>query len=164
MMRSHTTLLPILLILSLSSLLPSSLACPTCPTPKTPPPPPKAKPCPPPPKVKPPPTPPSPPKPPPKAPTPPKAPPPSSGCPIDILKLDACVDVLGGLLHALLGGGEADKECCPVISGLADLDAALCLCTSIKVKLLNIDILLPIALQVLVDCGKHAPSDFKCPA
>ncbi|KAJ6837648.1 36.4 kDa proline-rich protein-like [Iris pallida] len=104
------------------------------------------------------------PKPPPKAPTPPKAPPPSSGCPIDILKLDACVDVLDGLLHALLGGGEADRECCPVISGLADLDAALCLCATIKVKLLNIDILLPIALDVLVDCGKHAPSDFKCPA
>ncbi|KAJ6831397.1 36.4 kDa proline-rich protein-like [Iris pallida] len=153
MMRSHTTLLPILLILNLSSLLPSSLACPTCPTPKTPPPPPKAKPCPLPPKVKPPPTPPSAPKPsptPPSSPpsTPPKAPPPSSGCPIDILKRDACVDVLGGLLHALLGGGEANRECCPVISGLADLDAALCLCATIKLKLLNIDILLPIALDV----------------
>ncbi|KAJ6802191.1 36.4 kDa proline-rich protein-like precursor [Iris pallida] len=141
-------LLPVLLILSLSSLVPSSVSCPTCPTPK---PPPKVKPSPPPPSPKPKPCPPSP----PKIPTP--------HCPIDTLKLSACVDVLGGLVHALIGE-EATSKCCPVISGLADLDAALCLCTTIKAKLLDVNVLLPIALELLVDCGKHAPSGYRCPA
>ncbi|KAJ6792873.1 36.4 kDa proline-rich protein-like precursor [Iris pallida] len=151
-MRFHT-LLPILLIIviTLSSLLPSYLACPTCPTPKSPPPPPpKAKPCPPPP-----------PSPKPKTPPPPKAPTPH--CPINTLKLDLCVDVLSGLVHGVVGG-EATRACCPVISGLADLDAALCLCTAIRAKLLDISILLPVALELLVDCGKHAPFGYQCPA
>lgn len=83
---------------------------------------------------------------------------------MDTLKLAACVDVLGGLVHAVIGGGGAKEACCPVLQGVADLDAALCLCTTIKAKLLNINIVIPIALQVLVDCGKHLPSDFQCPA
>ncbi|XP_008777671.4 36.4 kDa proline-rich protein-like, partial [Phoenix dactylifera] len=127
---------------------------PPSPPPPSPPPPspPKPKPCPPPP---------SPPPKPKPCPPPPKAP--SSNCPIDTLKLDACVDLLGGLVH--IGIGEDAKEkCCPVLEGLADLDAALCLCTTIKAKLLGINILLPVALEVLVDCGKHLPSDYQCPS
>ena len=66
-------------------------------------------------------------------------------------------------MHIVIGSG-ATGTCCPVLEGLTDLDAALCLCTTIKAKLLNINIILPIALEVLVDCGKHLPSDFQCPA
>ncbi|KAM0950836.1 putative bifunctional inhibitor/plant lipid transfer protein/seed storage helical [Dioscorea sansibarensis] len=176
---TKTSLSPFLFILFLtfSSLLPSH-ACPVCPTSppppkkKPPPPPPKPVPCPPPPKPSPPPPPPpkpSPPPPPPPKPVPcppPPPPPPKSPagtCPIDVLKLDACVDLLGGLINIGIGG-DTEKTCCPVLSGLVDLDAAICLCTTIKAKLLNINILLPIALQLLVDCGKHAPQGFQCPA
>ncbi|XP_074557700.1 uncharacterized protein LOC141813638 [Curcuma longa] len=147
----------------------------------SPPPPPKATPSPPPPSVPSPPPPkatPSPPlpsispPPPPKAPSstpPPSAvpcpppPPRTSSCPIDTLKLDACVDLLGGLVHVIIGG-DVRSECCPVLEGIADLDAALCLCTTIKAKALGINLLLPIALEVLADCGKHVPSDYQCPA
>ncbi|CAI0375412.1 unnamed protein product, partial [Linum tenue] len=94
---------------------------------------------------------------------PPPPPPKPETCPIDTLKLGACVDLLGGLIH--VGIGESAKStCCPVLEGLVDLDAALCLCTTIKLKLLNLNIVLPIALEVLVDCGKTPPPGFKCPS
>ncbi|WOL03356.1 hypothetical protein Cni_G12076 [Canna indica] len=133
----------LVLLLANSASFLSSLACPTfptCPTPTTPPPPP-------PPKV---------------TPYPHPSPPSTGACPIDALKLDACVDLLGGLVHATIGQ-NAKSKCCPLIDGLVDLDAALCLCTAIKVKVLNVQILLPIALQLLVDCGKHVPADYTCP-
>ncbi|CAA6668640.1 unnamed protein product [Spirodela intermedia] len=85
------------------------------------------------------------------------------GLPINTLKLGACVDLLGGLIHIGIGPSAADT-CCPLLRGLADLDAALCLCTAIRAKVLNINLLLPIALELLVNnCGKHVPSDFQCP-
>ena len=172
----------LVLVLLLGCNILSSLACSHCPqpVPSPPPPPPSEVPCPPPPSPSPPPPkksppPPSPP-PPKKSPPPPSPPPPTTvpcpppptpvkkGCPFNALKLSACVDVLGGLIHIGIGGGAAEK-CCPLLRGLADLDAALCLCTAIRAKVLNINLLLPIALELLVnDCGKHVPSDFKCPS
>ncbi|XP_010914316.1 36.4 kDa proline-rich protein-like [Elaeis guineensis] len=150
----------ILLLINLTSLLPPSLACSYCPDPKpSPPPATPPVPCPPP-------TSPPKPKPKPKPPAPAPAPPPSpasSKCPIDTLKLDACVDLLGGLVHVGIGENEKEK-CCPVLEGLADLDAALCMCTTIKAKVLNINIILPVALELLEDCGKHLPSDYQCPS
>ncbi|MCL7043095.1 hypothetical protein MKW94_019100 [Papaver nudicaule] len=84
-------------------------------------------------------------------------------CPVDGIKLGSCVDVLGGIL-GIVSGGSPKEKCCPLLEGIADLDAALCLCTTIKAKLLNINIVLPIALQVLIqDCGKHPPPEFTCP-
>ncbi|WOL03357.1 hypothetical protein Cni_G12077 [Canna indica] len=149
----------VLLLASSASVLPS-LACPTCPTPTTPPPPPPPKKSPPPPT----PCPPPPPKVTPYPPSsPPKTPSTSGACPIDTLKLDACVDLLGGLAHATIGQ-DVKSKCCPVIEGLADFDAALCLCTTIKAKVLNVQVVLPIALELLIDCGKHVPADYKCPA
>ncbi len=73
------------------------------------------------------------------------------------------MDVLGGLVHIGIGGSAKDA-CCPVLKGLLDLDAAICLCTTIRAKLLNINIIIPIALQVLIDCGKTPPQGFQCPA
>ncbi|URD89098.1 AAI [Musa troglodytarum] len=93
------------------------------------------------------------PAPPPVAPVPPLPKTPSAGaCPIDTLELDACIDLLGGLAHAVIGQNTKDK-CCTVIQDLADLDAALCLCTTIKAKVFDFKVLLPIALELLVDCG-----------
>lgn len=136
-----------------------------------PPPPPTVKP--PPPYIPPPPTPtpesPCPPPPPPPTPCPPPPPhqaptPKPETCPIDALTLGACVDVLGGLIHIGLGKTYAKAKCCPLLGGLVGLDAAVCLCTTIRAKLLNIDLIIPIALELLVDCGKTPPRDFKCPA
>ncbi|ESR43032.1 hypothetical protein CICLE_v10013358mg [Citrus x clementina] len=103
---------------------------------KPPPPPPTVKPTPAPPVVKPPP--------------PPPPPTEQQTGPIDALKLGACVDVLGGLIHIGLGH-SAKEKCCPLLQGLADLDAAICLCTAIRVNALKlINLLVPISLQVLV--------------
>ncbi|RID62348.1 hypothetical protein BRARA_E01429, partial [Brassica rapa] len=108
---------------------------------------------------------PSPPPPPTPCPPPPPAPTPKpKTCSINVLKLGACVDVLGGLIHVGLGKGYAKTKCCPVLDGLVGLDAAVCLCSSIRAKLLNIDLVIPIALELLIDCGKTPPRDFKCPA
>ncbi|KAG6428467.1 hypothetical protein SASPL_112719 [Salvia splendens] len=88
---------------------------------------------------------------------------PSKGetCPIDTLKLGACVDLLGGLVHVVLGD-PAVNECCPVISGLAEVEAAACLCTTLKVKALNLQIFVPLALELLVTCGKAPPPGYTC--
>lgn len=83
-------------------------------------------------------------------------------CPIDALKLGLCLDVLGGLVHVGIGN-PAENVCCPVIQGLVDLEAAICLCTVIRAKVLNLNIFLPLALQLLVTCGKTPPPGFVCP-
>ncbi|KAK7265912.1 hypothetical protein RJT34_33537 [Clitoria ternatea] len=83
-------------------------------------------------------------------------------CPIDALKLGLCLDVLGGLVHVGIGN-PVENVCCPVIQGLLDLEAAICLCTVIRAKLLNLNIFIPLALQVLITCGKTPPPGFVCP-
>ncbi|QCD81272.1 36.4 kDa proline-rich protein-like [Vigna unguiculata] len=88
--------------------------------------------------------------------------PPHRTCPIDALKLGLCLDVLGGLVHVGIGD-PVENVCCPVIQGLLDLEAAICLCTVIRAKLLNLNIFLPLALQVLITCGKTPPPGFVCP-
>ncbi|KAK7389274.1 hypothetical protein VNO78_24128 [Psophocarpus tetragonolobus] len=88
--------------------------------------------------------------------------PPQRTCPIDALKLGLCLDVLGGLVHVGIGD-PVENVCCPVIQGLLDLEAAICLCTVIRVKLLNLNVFLPLALQVLITCGKTPPPGFICP-
>uniref|UniRef100_A0ACD5TT82 Uncharacterized protein n=1 Tax=Avena sativa TaxID=4498 RepID=A0ACD5TT82_AVESA len=118
------------------------------------------------------PTPPTP-SPPPPAPTPtpptpttPCPPPPSSSgkCPKDTLKLGACANVLGlinaGVGKAPSGGGD---KCCSLLGGLADLEAAVCLCTALKANVLGIVLNVPIKLSLILNyCGKSAPSGFQC--
>lgn len=149
-MASNHRILPLLLVAAtvLAAQIAPAAACSYCPTPKPPPPPPppsSSTPCPPPPSS-------------PSTPSTPKG-----KCPVDTLKLLACVDALNGLVHAVVGA-KASDTCCPLLSGVADLDAALCLCTTIKAKGLNISLVLPVAISVLVnECGKHVPSSFQCP-
>ncbi|KAF8034557.1 hypothetical protein BT93_C0774 [Corymbia citriodora subsp. variegata] len=88
-------------------------------------------------------------------------PPPPATCPIDTLKLGACVDLLGGLVHIGLGDPVVN-QCCPVLQGLVELEAAVCLCTTLKLKLLNLNIYVPLALQLLVTCGKTPPPGYTC--
>ncbi|KAE9602309.1 hypothetical protein Lal_00050013 [Lupinus albus] len=94
-------------------------------------------------------------------PCPPPKSPAQATCSIDTLKLGACVDLLGGLVH--IGVGDpAVNECCPVLQGLVEVEAAACLCTTLKLKLLNLNIYVPIALQLLVACGKSPPPGYTC--
>ena len=93
---------------------------------------------------------------------PPVVPTPSTGrCSIDTLKLKVCANVLN-LLHLKLGV-PAHEQCCPLLGGLADLDAAVCLCTAIKANVLGIHLNVPIDLSLILNnCGKICPSDFQC--
>ena len=147
MAKNHHRIVALLLFaaaLVVAHLAPAA-ACPSCPTPKPPPPPPPTPvPCPPPPSSAPPST-------------------PKGKCPLNTLKLLACVDALNGLVHAVVGA-KASEKCCPLLQGVADLDAALCLCTTIKAKALSINLVLPIAIEVLVnECPKNVPASFQCP-
>lgn len=83
-------------------------------------------------------------------------------CPIDALKLGLCLDVLGGLVHVGIGDPVV-HVCCPVIQGLLELEAAVCLCTAIRLRLLNLNVFLPLAIQALITCGKTPPPGFVCP-
>ncbi|XP_058724873.1 lipid transfer protein EARLI 1-like [Vicia villosa] len=160
----------LIILLSLLCYSTFSHACGSCnPKPK-PSPPPKPKPCPPP-KANPPPkvSPPTPSTPPTVSPptpsTPPKASPPtpstSQKCPKDTLKLGVCANLLG--LVNVVVGSPASSKCCALIQGLADLDAAICLCTAIKANVLGINLNVPITLSLLLSaCEKSLPSGFKC--
>ncbi|KAK7283093.1 hypothetical protein RIF29_12372 [Crotalaria pallida] len=129
-----------------------------CPPPTTPPTPkPSPKPTPPTPK-------PSPPVPSTPTPTPPTTapPPPPQKCPKDTLKLGACADLLG-LVNIIIGTPPSSK-CCALIKGLADLEAALCLCTAIKANVLGINLNVPVTLSLILSaCQKTVPTGFQCP-
>jgi len=88
---------------------------------------------------------------------------PAGRCPLNALKLGACVDLLNGLVHVGLGDPVVN-QCCPVLGGVLALEAALCLCTTIRAKVLNLNIFLPIALELIASCGLTVPPGFKCPA
>ncbi|KAB2014229.1 hypothetical protein ES319_D09G210200v1 [Gossypium barbadense] len=83
-------------------------------------------------------------------------------CPVNALKLGLCVDGLGGLGHIGLGN-PVENACCPVLGGLLELETAVCLCTAIRLELLNINIFIPLALQAIITCGKNPPPGFICP-
>ncbi|XP_078448113.1 lipid transfer protein EARLI 1-like [Wolffia australiana] len=99
------------------------------------------------------------------APKPPSSvPSPTGKCPKDTLKLGVCANVLKGLLNLEIG--KPPKEpCCPLLQGLADLEAAVCLCTVLKANVLGlISLELPVNLSLLLNyCGKSVPTGFICP-
>ncbi|GKV53277.1 hypothetical protein SLEP1_g59812 [Rubroshorea leprosula] len=92
----------------------------------------------------------------------PKAPPPPvEYCPRDTLKLGVCADLLG-LVNVVVGSPPSSK-CCALLEGLADLEAALCLCTAIKANVLGINLNVPVSLSLLLSaCQKEVPPGFKC--
>ncbi|GMH09526.1 hypothetical protein Nepgr_011367 [Nepenthes gracilis] len=93
-----------------------------------------------------------------KAPSPPAA----GTCPRDALKLGVCADLLNDLIH-LVVGTPPKSPCCSLLEGLADLEAAVCLCTAIKANVLGIGLNIPVSLSLLLNyCGKKVPSGFQC--
>ncbi|KAI9111025.1 hypothetical protein K1719_017900 [Acacia pycnantha] len=86
----------------------------------------------------------------------------SSTCPRDALKLGVCANVLNGLLNVTLGEPPV-TPCCTLIQGLADLEAAVCLCTALKANILGINLNLPISLSLLLNvCSLNVPRGFQC--
>ncbi|XVF79850.1 hypothetical protein PTKIN_Ptkin15bG0023200 [Pterospermum kingtungense] len=83
-------------------------------------------------------------------------------CPRDTLKLGVCANVLNGLVNVVVGK-PPKAPCCPLIQGLADLEAAVCLCTAIKANILGINLNVPLSLTLLLNyCGKSVPQGFVC--
>ncbi|KAK7265908.1 hypothetical protein RJT34_33533 [Clitoria ternatea] len=83
-------------------------------------------------------------------------------CPRDALKLGVCANVLNGLLNVTLGQPPV-TPCCTLIQGLADLEAAVCLCTALRANILGINLNLPISLSLLLNvCSRQAPRNFQC--
>jgi len=92
---------------------------------------------------------------------PPAAKPPAA-CPNDTLKLGVCANLLNDLVHLVIGT-PAKTPCCSLIQGLADLEAAVCLCTAIKANILGINLNIPVSLSLLLNyCGKNVPTGFQC--
>ncbi|GJN30006.1 hypothetical protein PR202_gb18279 [Eleusine coracana subsp. coracana] len=89
-------------------------------------------------------------------------PPPAVSCPRDALKLGVCANVLN-LIKGVKVGLPPTEPCCPLLDGLIDIEAAVCLCTALKANILGIHINLPIDLSLVLNhCGKNAPSGFHC--
>ncbi|KAK7352693.1 hypothetical protein VNO80_18121 [Phaseolus coccineus] len=156
-------LLPTIFLLSLLSY--SSFTQANCPPTSSPKPSPSPKPTPPTPKPTPKPSPTpkvTPPSPKPSCPPPPTTPStPKGSCPKDTLKLGVCAKILG-LVHVIVGTPPS-SECCALIKDLADLEAALCLCTAIKANVLGANLNVPITLSAILSaCQKTVPSGFKC--
>lgn len=83
-------------------------------------------------------------------------------CPRDALKLGVCANVLNGLLNVTLGKPPVEP-CCTLIKGLADLEAAACLCTALKANILGINLNIPVSLSLLLNvCSKKVPRGFQC--
>ncbi|XP_061376402.1 14 kDa proline-rich protein DC2.15-like [Gastrolobium bilobum] len=82
-------------------------------------------------------------------------------CPKDTLKLGVCADILG--LVNVVVGSPATSKCCALLEGLADLEAALCLCTALKANVLGINLNLPVTLSLLLSaCQKSVPPGYQC--
>ncbi|MBA0554558.1 hypothetical protein Golob_013655 [Gossypium lobatum] len=83
-------------------------------------------------------------------------------CPRDALKLGVCANVLG-LVNVTIGSPPV-QPCCSLLQGLADLEAAVCLCTAIKANVLGINLNVPVSLSLLLNvCSRKVPSGFQCP-
>ncbi|KZV42787.1 hypothetical protein F511_32295 [Dorcoceras hygrometricum] len=95
-------------------------------------------------------------------PKPSPSPPAPATCPRDTLKLAACADLLNGLITVTIGAPPV-TPCCSLLEGLADLEAAVCLCTAIKANILGINLNIPVSLSLLLNvCSKEVPPGFQC--
>ncbi|KAM5554815.1 putative lipid-binding protein [Rosa sericea] len=94
--------------------------------------------------------------------SPPSIPKKQAKCPRDTLKFGVCGSWLGLVTEVV--GTKPSEECCTLIKGLADLEAAFCLCTAIKANVLGIvKLKVPVAISLLVNaCGGKVPEGFVC--
>ncbi|KAF2604237.1 hypothetical protein F2Q70_00028860 [Brassica cretica] len=53
--------------------------------------------------------------------------------------------------------------CCALLKGIANLEAAVCLCTALKANVLGINLNVPVDLSLLLNyCGKKLPYGLQC--
>ncbi|MBA0860075.1 hypothetical protein Goshw_013788 [Gossypium schwendimanii] len=84
-------------------------------------------------------------------------------CPIDILKLGVCANLLDLVNANVTIGSPQATPCCSLLGGLNGTKAATCLCTAIRANILGINLNIPIALQLgLNSCSMSVPSGFQC--
>ncbi|CAA7017326.1 unnamed protein product [Microthlaspi erraticum] len=83
-------------------------------------------------------------------------------CPRDTFKFGVCGSWLGLVREVI--GTPPSQECCSLVKGLADFEAALCLCTALKTNLVLVaPVTIPVALSLLLNsCGKTVPQGFVC--
>ncbi|MBA0859716.1 hypothetical protein Goshw_009926 [Gossypium schwendimanii] len=82
-------------------------------------------------------------------------------CPMDMLKLDVCANLLD-LVNVTLALPQA-TPCCSLLGGLNNIEAATCVCTALRANVLGINLNLPIALSLLLNvCSINVPSGFQC--
>ncbi|GMJ15064.1 hypothetical protein like AT4G12520 [Hibiscus trionum] len=82
-------------------------------------------------------------------------------CPRDALKLGVCANVLN-LVNVVVGSPPV-QPCCSLIQGLADLEAAVCLCTALRANVLGLNLNIPISLSLLLNvCSRNVPTGFQC--
>ncbi|XP_058090442.1 14 kDa proline-rich protein DC2.15-like isoform X1 [Magnolia sinica] len=82
-------------------------------------------------------------------------------CPRDALKLGICANLLG--LVNVVVGSPPTLPCCSLIQGLANLEAAVCLCTAIRANILGLILNIPVSLSLILnDCGRRVPNGFQC--
>ncbi|OEL15484.1 hypothetical protein BAE44_0023496, partial [Dichanthelium oligosanthes] len=87
---------------------------------------------------------------------------PAGKCPFNAMKLRVCTDMLDGLIHTVVGG-PPKEPCCSLISGLADLEAAVCICLTINANVLGVNLDVAIDLTLLINyCGCSVPAGFTC--
>ncbi|GJN20066.1 hypothetical protein PR202_gb07393 [Eleusine coracana subsp. coracana] len=86
-------------------------------------------------------------------------------CPSDALRFRVCADVLRDALNVRHPPAPVPFEpCCPLLEGLVDVDAAICLCTVIKAADVVGGINIPVDFaHILNNCGKSWARDFQCP-
>ncbi|GMJ10990.1 hypothetical protein like AT4G12490 [Hibiscus trionum] len=82
-------------------------------------------------------------------------------CPRDALKLGVCANVLN-LVNVVVGSPSV-QSCCSLIQGLADLEAAVCLCTALRANVLGLNLNIPLSLSLLLEvCSRNVPTGFQC--
>uniref|UniRef100_J3N4Q6 Hydrophobic seed protein domain-containing protein n=1 Tax=Oryza brachyantha TaxID=4533 RepID=J3N4Q6_ORYBR len=81
-----------------------------------------------------------------------------------VLLLFFAVAAHGSATAAAARSGVAGAgKCCALLDGLADTDAAVCLCTAVKADVLGINLRLPLDLRVVFDeCQVNYPAGFTC--
>ncbi|CAN6284002.1 unnamed protein product [Urochloa humidicola] len=84
-------------------------------------------------------------------------------CPMNALELQVCASILDGLVKVSVP--EDREKCCQLLGGLADIDAAACLCTVLKANVLGVPLRVPIDISLSLNrCGgRNCPPGLTCP-
>nr|GLL39373.1 14 kDa proline-rich protein DC2.15-like [Ipomoea trifida] len=98
----------------------------------------------------------------------PPPPPPSTTCNTTEV-LSVCANLINEAVRANVDippnpNGPAARECCPLIQGLADVEAAVCLCVAVKAAVSPIvNVGINATVDVVLNVCNRPNSAIKCP-